>query len=296
MTEELQEKVNAAVRLIQSAGYEDGRPVEVAYSGGKDSDVILELTRMAGIPYRAIYHNTTIDPPGTIKHVKEQGAEIAQPPKTFFQLIQEMGMPNRFQRYCCRIIKEHKTLDRCIMGIRKAESTERDKNYEEPTECRYYGSGRKTKKNHVEAIYPILTWTDEDVVEFIEERGIRLHPLYYREDGTIDSKRRLGCMCCPLAYYRKRIDYFRRYPGMVRAYCRAAERYRQSHPDVETVGKYSDVYEWFTREVFFERQSWWEDHKTVTQFTPPQLPRVPGTLFRHRIIIREICVRKRIYD
>lgn len=266
MTEELQEKVNAAVRLIRAAGA-DGETVEVAYSGGKDSDVVLELTRMAGIKYRAIYHNTTIDPPGTIKHVKDQGAEVVQPPRTFFQLIEAMGMPNRFYRTCCRLIKEHKTLDRCIMGIRKAESTDRDKNYQEPSECRIYGRGRK--KSSVEAFYPILYWSDEDVVGFITERGLKVHPLYYREDGTIDPKRRLGCMCCPLAYYRKRLDYFRRYPGMVRAYCRAAQKYRDRHPDDETVLKYGDVYEWFTREVFFERQSWWVDHCRVVQFTPP---------------------------
>ena len=206
----------------------DGQTVEVAYSGGKDSDVILELTRMAGIKYRAIYHNTTIDPPGTIKHVKEQGAEIVQPPVTFFQLITMYGMPNRFQRKCCRLIKEHKTLDRTIMGIRKAESTERDKNYAEPTECRVYGRGKK--KTTAEAFYPILDWTDEDVVAFIEERDIKIHPLYYREDGTIDPKRRLGCMCCPLAYYKKRLDYFRRYPGMVKAYCRGRRSSATSIP------------------------------------------------------------------
>lgn len=267
MTEELQHKVNRAVLLIQSAAYADGRPVEVAYSGGKDSDVILELTRMAGIPYRAIYKNTTIDPPGTIKHALEQGAEMMRPEKTFFQLLAENGFPNSWQRHCCRHLKEYKVLDRVIMGVRKAESTKRDKSYEEPTECRVYGKGRK--KQSAEAFYPILTWTDEDVVDFITERGLRLHPLYYREDGTIDPKRRLGCMCCPLAYYRKRLDYFRRYPGMVRAYLRAAEKYRNAHPDVDTVKKYADVYEWFTREVFFERQAYWEDHKTVTQFTPP---------------------------
>lgn len=285
MTEELQQKVERAVRLIQSAGYADGAPVEVAYSGGKDSDVILELTRMAGIPYRAIYHNTTIDPPGTIRHVKEAGAEILQPEKSFFQLIAEMGMPNRFQRSCCRLIKEHKVLDRCIMGVRKAESTSRDKNYEEPTECRIYGRGRKTES--VEAFYPILSWTDDDVVAFIEARGIKVHPLYYREDGTIDPKRRLGCMCCPLAYYRKRIDYFRRYPGMVRAYCRAAQKYRDTHPDVDTVKKYADVYEWFTREVFFERQGYWEDHKVVTQFTPP----ITASSSRSFLVLNSIRIR-----
>lgn len=264
--DDLARKTEQAVRLIQTAGA-DGETVEVAYSGGKDSDVILDLTQKAGVNYRAIYHSTTIDPPGTIAHVKEKGGDIARPEKSFFQLIEQNGMPNRFQRSCCRLIKEHKTLDRAIYGIRKTESTERDKNYEEPTECRVYGKGRK--KQTVEAFYPILYWTDEDVLNYIRQSGIKIHSLYYRDDGTIDPKRRLGCMCCPLAYYKKRLENFRRFPGMVKAYCRAAQKYRDAHPDVDTVKKYRDVYEWFTREVFFERQSWWEDHQTVVQFAPP---------------------------
>ena len=69
MTDELQRKVDRAVKLIQAAGKvakEHGQPLEICYSGGKDSDVILELAKMSGIKYRAIYKNTTIDPPGTI--------------------------------------------------------------------------------------------------------------------------------------------------------------------------------------------------------------------------------------
>ena len=54
MTDELQRKVDRAVKLIQQAG-RDGMEVEVAYSGGKDSDVILELARMSGIEYWAIF-------------------------------------------------------------------------------------------------------------------------------------------------------------------------------------------------------------------------------------------------
>ncbi len=266
MTEELQKKVERAIRLIRSAG-SDGEVVEVAYSGGKDSDIILELTKMAGIKYRAIYKNTTIDPPGTIKHAKENGAEVIQPQYTFFQYLANNGFPNRFQRSCCRVLKEYKVLDRSIQGIRKSESTSRAKNYEEPTECRIYGKGRK--ETSAEVFYPILDWTDEDVVDFIEARHIKIHPLYYREDGTIDAKRRLGCMCCPLAYYKKRIEYFKKYPNMVKAYCRAAQKFIDAHPNNATVQKYADVYEWFTREVFFERQNYWNDHKTVTQFTPP---------------------------
>ena len=241
MSNDIQKKTDRAVRLLQTVAKGYDQPIEVAYSGGKDSDVILRLAQKAGINHRAIYHNTTIDPPGTIAHAKAAGAEIMRPERSFFQLVTQMGLPNRFQRFCCRYLKEYKVLDKAIMGVRKAESTKRDLRYNEPTECRYYGA--KKPENHVEAIYPILDWTDDDVLSFIEQEGIRLHPLYYREDGTIDPKRRLGCMCCPLQYYKKRIESFRQYPGMVRAYCRAARIYRETHPDVETVGKYGDEYE-----------------------------------------------------
>ena len=254
MTPELQIKIERAVRLLQSVAPTDGSPVEVAYSGGKDSDVILELTKMAGIPYRAIYKNTTIDPPGTIAHAKAMGAEEVKPKKTFFELVAEAGYPNRFKRFCCQKLKEYKVLDKAVMGVRKAESTKRAARYTEPTECRFYGS----KKEHVEAIYPILEWTDEDVVEFINEKGIKLHPLYYREDGTIDPKRRLGCMCCPLASKKNRLEYFYKYPNMVKAYIRAGQKYRDNHPVGKTTLAYDNVYDWFVRDVFYEKQSQWE--------------------------------------
>ena len=256
MTEALQRKVDRAIKLIQSAGA-DGSVVEVAYSGGKDSDVILELTRMADIEHRAIYRNTTIDPPGTIAHVKENDVEILQPKKRFFELIADNGFPNRFMRFCCRYLKEYKVLDKCIMGVRKAESTKRAARYSEPTECRFYGS----KKEHVEAFYPILDWTDDDVVAFIEERGIKIHSLYYREDGTIDPKRRLGCMCCPLAFYKKRIEQFKQHPGMVKAYIRNGQKFRDTHPDAKSNRNHSTVYRQFVRDVFFERQNAFEQYE-----------------------------------
>jgi phosphoadenosine phosphosulfate reductase len=256
MTEELKKKVDQAIKLIQQAG-RDGYEVEVAYSGGKDSDVILELARMSGIKYRAIYKNTTIDPPGTIAHVIANGVEVLRPKRTFFKIIEENGLPNRFRRFCCGYLKEFKVLDRNIMGVRKAESNKRKARYNEPTECRFYGS----KKEHAEAFYPILDWTDQDVVDFIIDRNIKLHPLYYRADGSIDPKRRLGCMCCPLAGLRISIDYFKRYPNMVKAYIRAAQRYRDKHPDAKTVKAYDNVYEWFYRDVFCYRQSDFEQSK-----------------------------------
>lgn len=250
MNKELEKKVEQAVKLLQVCYKAAGEPLQVAYSGGKDSDVILELAKMSGIEYRAIYKNTTIDPPGTIKHVLENGVEIRRPKETFFSLMKRIGYPNRYRRFCCRILKEYKILDNCVIGIRKCESVKRAKRYTEPTECRIYGS----KKIHVNAIYPILDWSDEDELEFIEERGIKLHPLYYREDGSIDITKRLGCMCCPLMYYKKRLKAFKQYPGMVKAYLRCGKEFLKSHPESKTAKQYSDVYEYFVASVFFDTQ------------------------------------------
>ena len=248
MNKELEKKVEQAVKLLQVCFRAAGEPLEIAYSGGKDSDVILELAKMSGIEYRAIYRSTTIDPPGTIKHVEEYGVEIRRPKETFFSLMKRKGYPSRFKRYCCSVLKEYKILDNCVMGIRSCESVKRSKRYSEPTGCRIYGS----KKNHVNVIYPILDWSNEDELEFIVSRGIRLHPLYYREDGSIDITKRLGCMCCPLKYYKKSLQDFRQYPGMVRAYLRCGNEYLKSNPESKTAKRYSDVYEYFVANAFFD--------------------------------------------
>ena len=248
MNKELEKKVEQAVKLLQVCYKAAGEPLEIAYSGGKDSDVILELAKMSGIEYHAIYKNTTIDPPGTIKHVLEQGVEIRRPKETFFDMMKRKGYPSRYVRFCCSELKEYKILDNCVMGIRRCESTKRSKRYSEPTECRIFGGN---KKNHVNDIYPILEWSDEDELEFIEERGIKLHPLYYREDGSIDIAKRLGCMCCPLKYYKKSLQDFKQYPGMVKAYLRCGNEYLKSHPESKLAKQYSDVYEYFVANAFF---------------------------------------------
>ena len=244
----LQKKVSQAVKLLQVCYKVAGEPLEIAYSGGKDSDVILELAKMSGIEYRAIYRNTTIDPPETIRHVIENGVEMRSPKESFFSLMKRKGYPSSIKRFCCEVLKEYKILDNSVMGIRKCESLKRAKMYTEPTQCRIYGS----KKNHVNAIYPILDWSNEDELEFIKVRRIKLHPLYYREDGSIDITKRLGCMCCPLAYYKKRLKAFKQYPGMVKAYLRFGNEFLKSHPESKTAKRYSDVYEYFVANAFFK--------------------------------------------
>lgn len=109
-------------------------------------------------------------------------------------------MPNRFMRFCCRVLKEYPILYNSVIGVRKCESRARNARYNEPVVCRVYN---KKDGGRVQQILPILDWSDEEELEFIKERDIKLHPLYYRDDGTIDITQRLGCMCCPLKSPKK---------------------------------------------------------------------------------------------
>ena len=216
MTKELQKKVDRAIRLLQSIP-QDG-DIELSYSSGKDSDVILELAKMAGIPYRAIYKSTTIDPPGTIAHAREMGAEVIHPEKTFFQLISEKGFPSRVSRWCCSVLKEYKICDRAIQGIRRSESRKRAERYKEPEICRVYSAKEKVK-----VYLPIFEWTDRDVEEFIKEMNIKCHPLYYR-GGQFDVTQRLGCVGCPIKSQKKRIQEFKDNPKFLKAWIRAGQK------------------------------------------------------------------------
>lgn len=215
-------KIESAIRLIRSIP-QDG-PVELCYSGGKDSDVILELAKMAGIPFVPVYKQTSIDPPGTTAHVKEMGVEVLRPKETFFKLIERKGNPSRFKRFCCEALKEYKVYDRAIVGIRRSESTKRMRNYKEPEQCRVYPrNGGKCRQ-----YYPILEWTDEDVERFIKERGIKCAPLYYDGDGRFHVERRLGCVGCPLQSDNGMSDY-KRYPKFLQAQIRAYQKYLDKH-------------------------------------------------------------------
>ena len=243
----LQRRIDGSIRLLRSIqAAHPNEPIEIAYSGGKDSDVILQLAKEAGINYRAIYKNTTINPRGTLQHVRDMGVEVLQPKQSFFKLVEQKGLPSRFRRFCCQELKEYKVLDVAVMGIRRAESAKRAERYKEPTQCRYYGS----KKMHVESVYPILEWSNDDVRDFILDRGIILAPVYYDENGDLHVERRLGCIGCPLASRKHRLAELQQYPSIVRAYARALHKYHQTHD-----GKlFRDEYEQLVRDLFFDKQ------------------------------------------
>ena len=242
-----EDKIRHAIKLLQSIP-QDG-PIELSYSGGKDSDVILELAKMAGIPFEAIYKNTTIDPPGTIKHCMENGVTVMKPTMTFFEIIEKNGMPTRWSRFCCSYLKEYKIHDRAIQGIRRSESTKRAERYKEPEYCRIYSAKEKAR------IYlPILYWNNDDIKRFIKERNIKCHPLYYDSDGTFHVERRLGCIGCPIAGMNARRSQFLQYPKLLREIIRHTNNYLIKHPNSSVNRHFKSVYDKFYCDLFYDKR------------------------------------------
>lgn len=275
-------KAEQAIRLIRSFGKtaeNNGEVVEVAYSGGKDSDVLLHLVRASGIKYVARYKSTTIDPPGTIKHVQEQGdVEILRPKHTFFELVRKKGMPNRARRYCCAYLKEQPTDSNYVLiGVRAEESRKRATLYKEPTQCRVYPK----RKKEVELCFPLLYWTLEDIKEYVEANDIKLAPVYDDGNGGYSYKKRLGCMICPLMSMRNTLETYRRYPRFATLVLRAKYAYYGGFFDKN---KTMSIYDGFLMDFRVE---------TKRQLTEPTLfPREDSKAIIERIFGIEIDENK----
>ena len=87
----------------------------------------------------------------------------------------------------------------------------------------------------------------------MEDRKLKLAPVYYDENGKIDYNRRLGCLGCPLASENKRFNEFKKYPKLVKCWIKAQEVFRETHQDSRCVKLYGDVYENFYFELFREK-------------------------------------------
>lgn len=113
-------------------------PLIVAYSGGKDSDVLVNIAEKSGKPFECIYSVTTLDAPQTTRHMNEVFARLEAKgikctrksptyhgePTNMWKLIKLKEMPpTRRVRYCCQILKETSTPNRMVaLGVRRAES------------------------------------------------------------------------------------------------------------------------------------------------------------------------------
>jgi phosphoadenosine phosphosulfate reductase len=181
----------------------------LAYSGGKDSDVILHLAKKAGVKFTAHHHLTTCDPPELVYHVRTHPeVEIRKPALTMWQLIRKKGMPPRRQaRFCCEALKEGHGKGRFILtGVRWGESNRRSKR--RMTEACL----RDKSKRY---LHPIIDWTDTDVWNYIKAESIPYCKLY--DEG----QKRIGCVLCPMT--RNVEQQIARWPRIAKAWEKAVK-------------------------------------------------------------------------
>src|SRR6185369_11251954 len=192
----------------------------VAFSGGKDSCVLLDLVKKA-LPkgsFVVVFGDTGMEFPDTyevIEKTKQQCAEEEIPfylakshlnPKESWELF---GPPSRVLRWCCSVHKStpqtlklrevtgkdnYKGL--ALVGVRAHESAAR-------AEYEYENYGKKVKGQY--DFYPILEWTSAEVFLYAFANGVCINETYKKGNS------RAGCLVCPmsggLSEYMRRITY-----------------------------------------------------------------------------------------
>ncbi|MGE9892126.1 phosphoadenosine phosphosulfate reductase family protein [Lachnospiraceae bacterium SGI.240] len=245
-----------AIKRIQAASemslYHYGKPLVCTYSGGKDSDVMLELFRRGGIPFEVHNSHTTADDPQTVRHIRDvfkklemDGIKCTIEMPTYkgertsmWKLIpQKLMPPTRTSRYCCAVLKEAGCTNRFIAtGVRWDESRQR----KDREEFEKIGATKATKEKFTSVmlmndndarrrmnehcmqknkmvVNPIIDWKHSDIWEYINSEGIHTCELYQC------GYERVGCIGCPMAG-KKRYKEFADFPKYKNLYIHAFDR------------------------------------------------------------------------
>lgn len=255
------------------------KPLVCTYSGGKDSDVMLELFKRSGIAFEVHNSHTTADAPQTVYHIRDmfkklelQGIPCTIEMPTYkgkrtsmWDLIPKKLMPpTRLVRYCCGILKETGCANRYIAtGVRWEESNSRKQwgSFSDPGKREHFDdtimlmNDNDEKRRMTElcmqknkmVVNPIIDWTYSDIWQFIESERIEVCSLY---NGGYS---RVGCVGCPIAG-KKRWKEFADFPKYKQAYIHAFDRMLEER---KRRGKES---KWESGEEVF---CWWMEDKNV---------------------------------
>lgn len=218
----LQKSERLALRLDSKDGF------YLAMSGGKDSQVLYHIAKLSGVKFKAHMNLTSVDPPEVIRFVKLHypDVELIKPKMSIYDMAKRKHIfPIKRFRWCCAEFKESRGAGKVtLIGIRKQESARRSKREEINTDI----NGKRNEETfdqwseHEEKmvtcvggkdkilVSPIIYWTERDVWEFLNMNGIP-HCKLYDEGYT-----RIGCICCPMAKYKTRLQDIKKYPHVKR--------------------------------------------------------------------------------
>lgn len=211
---EVQEKVDRPFQLklaetkeIISHHFDEfGDQVAVAFSGGKDSEVVLHLCLqvMSNVP--VVFNNTGVEYPQTVKFVAELQESwslnliVTHPEKSFWDCVEQYGFPLKSKRRgkanrgarCCYWLKEKPMLqairENGWLGYFTGETA--SESYMRMFVARDKGTCSHLKDWNVCKIKPILWWTEDEVWQFIEDNNLPFNEAYKK------GAKRIGCMPC----------------------------------------------------------------------------------------------------
>ena len=185
--------------------------VLVSFSGGKDSQVVLDLVSRVLPPSKfiIIYSNTGYELPTSISLYEDiKGHYISKFPELKFysafnhkkvlQYWDELDTPSKVHRWCCavmktaplyRLIKEINGSGKqpnvlAFEGVRAEESSKR---------ATYSRIGKGVKHNNVVNVRPIFEWSTTEVWLYLLFNGLPINEAYRK------GLNRVGCVICPLS-------------------------------------------------------------------------------------------------
>ena len=245
------DKVQIAIERIRQ--FEPPEGYYVAFSGGKDSCVVLDLVKKSGVKYDAHYRHVGFDPPELVRFIKceHHDVQIDLPKQSQWSRMAKTGPATRMMRWCCDH-KESGGKGRIVVtGVRHEESARRAQR-KVVEQC--YRDNSKRYLN------PIIDWTIKDVWQYIHGNNIPYCSLY--DEGW----KRLGCIMCPLANREQREKEARRWPKYAFVYKKMCER---AFERKKSLGHKMPT-QWRSGEDMYE---WWLSGKA------PERPNVDQTVF-----------------
>lgn len=257
----LEKKIAASIELLKEGeklalalNPQDG--YYVAFSGGKDSQVMLDLVRLSGVKFRAYYSVTGIDPPENYYFIRRHypDVELIHPKRKYLRLLEDYGLPTINRRYCCNRIKEGLGAGNVVLtGVRAAESKKRASYASIEIYSRrkeHEGRPRERKIDELLAnehqcikgkdrvmMRPVLNWTDEEIWQYIKDRHLPINPCY-------ESVGRVGCMFCPFSSVQQMGMYEKLYPKFREQILRRLTKYWNKF-NTHELSSPEEYYEWW---------------------------------------------------